>query len=103
MSNLKIRVGVLGTAKIGREQVIPALAQSQYVEVTAIASRDLNVARRVAEALGIAKAYGSYEELLSDAAIDAIYNPLPNNLTTRPCLHLLTMPSAICGCSRRFG
>src|SRR4051812_34284074 len=76
----KIRWGVLSTAKIGREKVIPATQLSETGVVTAIASRDLSQAQKVAQALGIAKAYGSYEELLSDPDVDAIYLPLPNHL-----------------------
>ncbi len=76
----KIRWGVLSTAKIGTKKVIPALQKGQYTTVTGIASRGLAKARASADALGIAKAYGSYEELLADPDIDAIYNPLPNHL-----------------------
>jgi predicted dehydrogenase len=61
-------------------QVIPAMQQSQLTAVTAIASRNLAKAREAASALNIPKAYGSYEELLADPEIDAIYNPLPNQL-----------------------
>jgi predicted dehydrogenase len=76
----KIRWGVLSTAKIGRELVIPAIQRSGRGVVAAIASRDRARAAAVAEALGIPKAYGSYAELLADPEIDAVYNPLPNNL-----------------------
>jgi predicted dehydrogenase len=76
----QIRWGVLSTAKIGRRQVIPATQKSQFGRVTAIASRDLARAKSVATELGIEKAYGSYQELLSDRNVDAIYNPLPNHL-----------------------
>src|SRR5436190_1219875 len=76
----KIRWGVLSTARIGTVQVIPAMQRGTYSEVTAIASRDLPRAEAEAQRLGIAKAYGSYEELLADPEIDAIYNPLPNEL-----------------------
>jgi predicted dehydrogenase len=76
----KLRWGVLSTAKIGLEHVIPAMQRGQLTTVTAIASRDLAKARQAASALGIATAYGSYEELLADPEIDAIYNPLPNHL-----------------------
>jgi len=76
----KIRWGVLSTAKIGIEKVIPAMQRSQRGEVTAIASRDKARAAAAAEKLGIAKAYGSYAELFADPDIDAVYNPLPNNL-----------------------
>ena len=76
----KLRWGVLSTAKIGREKVIPALQASQHNEVVAIYSRNLQNARATAESLGIAQAYGSYEAMLADPQIDAIYNPLPNHL-----------------------
>jgi predicted dehydrogenase len=76
----KIRWGVLGVAKIATVKVIPAMQRGQWSEVTAIASRDLDKARAAAAKLGIAKAYGSYEALLDDGDIDAIYNPLPNHL-----------------------
>ena len=76
----KVRWGVLGTAKIAVEKVIPAMQLGQHCWITGIASRSLENARTVAEKLGIAKAYGSYEELLSDPEIDAVYNPLPNHL-----------------------
>ncbi|MGD0891766.1 MAG: Gfo/Idh/MocA family oxidoreductase [Terracidiphilus sp.] len=75
-----IRWGVLSTAAIGLKKVIPGMQRGQYSRVTAIASRDLGTAQRAATALGIAAAYGSYEELLADPNIDAIYNPLPNQL-----------------------
>ncbi len=76
----KARWGILSTAKIGVEKVIPAMQQGEYTEVAAIASRDLERARSAGARLGIPKAYGSYELLLSDPDIDAIYNPLPNHL-----------------------
>jgi len=76
----KVRWGVLSTAKIGRVQVIPATNRGQCGTVAAIASRDLSRAKKVAAELGIEQAYGSYQELLADKKIDAIYNPLPNHL-----------------------
>jgi predicted dehydrogenase len=76
----KIRWGVLSTAAIGLKKVIPAMQRGVRSEVVAIASRDLARATRAASALGIAKAYRSYEELLADREIDAVYNPLPNHL-----------------------
>ena len=79
MSN-KLRWGVLSTAAIGLRKVIPAMQRGQYATVDAIASRDLARAREAADSLAIPRAYGSYEELLADPAIDAIYNPLPNQL-----------------------
>ena len=76
----KVRWGILSTAVIGTEKVIPAMQQAELCEVAAIASRDLDKARAAADELGIAAAYGSYEELLAAPDIDAIYNPLPNHL-----------------------
>jgi predicted dehydrogenase len=76
----KIRWGVLSTASIGVRKVLPGMQQGKYSEVVAIASRDLGKAREAAAKLGIPTAYGSYEELLEDVSIDAIYNPLPNQL-----------------------
>jgi predicted dehydrogenase len=76
----KLRWGVLSTANIGLKKVLPAMQQGQYSSVVAIASRDLGKAQQAAAALGIPTAYGSYEELLADPSIDAVYNPLPNQL-----------------------
>jgi predicted dehydrogenase len=76
----KLRWGVLGVANIAVVKVIPAMQRGQWSEVAAIASRDLAKAQRAARELGIPKAYGSYEALLADPEIDAIYNPLPNHL-----------------------
>ncbi len=78
--NKKIKWGILSTAKIGREKVIPALQNSRNCEVTAIASRNLEKANQTASALNIPVAYGSYEELIRDPNIDVIYIPLPNHL-----------------------
>lgn len=80
MSTKKVRWGILSTANIGMQKVTPAIQQSPHSEVVAIASRDLAKAEAAARQLGIAKAYGSYEELFADPEIDAIYNPLPNHL-----------------------
>jgi predicted dehydrogenase len=76
----KIRFGVLGVAKIATEKVIPAMMRGEFTTVTAIASRDRAKAESAATRLGIQTAYGSYEELLDDPQIDAVYNPLPNHL-----------------------
>jgi predicted dehydrogenase len=76
----KVRWGVLSTAAIGVKKVIPGMQLGQYSEIAAIASRGLDKAKAAADELGIAKAYGSYEELLADPEIDAIYNPLPNQM-----------------------
>jgi len=78
--NKKLRWGVLSTANIGLKKVLPAMQRGEYSSVTAIASRDLAKAQQAAASLGIPTAYGSYEELLADPKIDAIYNPLPNHL-----------------------
>ncbi len=74
----KVVWGVLSTARIGREKVIPAMQAAQYCDIRAIASRSLARAQQCATAMGIPRAYGSYEELVADPAIEAIYNPLPN-------------------------
>jgi len=76
----KVKWGVLSTAKIGWEKVIPAMQKGAHSEIAAIASRSLEQAQNVADRMGIAKAYGSYEALLADPEIEAIYNPLPNDL-----------------------
>ncbi len=78
--NRKVRWGILSTAAIGLTKVIPAMQRGDCTQVSAIASRDLNQAKQAAERLGIAKAYGSYDELLADNEIESIYNPLPNHL-----------------------
>jgi len=74
----KLRWGVLSTASIGVRKVLPAMQKGEYTTVAAIASRDLSKAQKVAASLGIPVAYGSYEELIADPNIDAIYIPLPN-------------------------
>src|ERR1700686_282549 len=76
----KVKGGVLGAASIAVRKVIPGMQQGEYCDVAAIASRDLAKARAAATTLKIGKAYGSYEELLADPEIEAIYNPLPNHL-----------------------
>ena len=75
-----VHFGIIGTAKIAIQKVIPAMQQSEHCRIAAIASRDLTRARAAAEALGIPRAYGSYAELLQDPEIEAVYNPLPNHL-----------------------
>lgn len=75
-----VRWGILSTAKIGLQKVIPAMQRSETCEIRAIASRDLAAAQSAARDLGIPVAYGSYDELLTDSEIEAIYNPLPNHL-----------------------
>lgn len=76
----KVRWGILSTANIALAKVIPAMQRSSWCRITAIASRDLSRAKDAARALQIPNAYGSYEELLADKAVEAIYNPLPNHL-----------------------
>jgi len=76
----KVRFGVLGAARIALEKVIPAMQRGQRTEVVAIASRDRHLASAAAEQLGLARFHGSYQELLDDPAIDAVYIPLPNHL-----------------------
>ena len=80
MTDIKpVRIGVLSTAKIGREKVIPGFRTTPWLEVAAIASRSDETARRTAADLGIGKAYGSYETLLADPDIEAVYIPTPND------------------------
>jgi predicted dehydrogenase len=76
----KVRWGVLGVARIATKKVIPGMQKGEWCEIAAIASRDLRKAQAAASELGIPKAYGSYEELLNDPEIEAVYNPLPNQL-----------------------
>jgi len=76
----KVRWGVLSSAKIGLEKVIPAMQKGEYCEITAMASQNLERGKAAAAQLGIPQAYGSYEELLADDNIDAVYIPLPNHL-----------------------
>jgi predicted dehydrogenase len=78
--NKKVAWGVLGVANIAVKKVLPAMQRGEWCEIAAIASRDLQKAERAAKELGIGKAYGSYEELLADPEIEAVYNPLPNHL-----------------------
>ena len=72
--------GIISTALIGTAKVIPAMQKSKHCRIQAIASRDLALAQKWAKELGIPRAYGSYEELLADREIEAVYNPLPNHL-----------------------
>src|SRR5262245_8767175 len=76
----QLRWGVLGAANIALQKVIPAMRATPRARVVAIASRDVEKARAAARSLEIPTAYGSYEELLADPNVDAIYNPLPNHL-----------------------
>ena len=76
----KINWGILSTAKIGIEKVIPAMQQGKLNEIVAIASRTHESAREAAKNLKIPKAYGSYQDLLDDTSIEAVYIPLPNHM-----------------------
>ena len=76
----RVRWGVLGAARIATVKVIPAMQRGQLCEITAIASRDHAKAEEAALKLGIPKAYGSYQEMLDDPEIEAVYNPLPNHM-----------------------
>jgi predicted dehydrogenase len=78
--NKKVKWGVLGVASIATRKVIPGMQKGDWSEIAAIASRDLTRAKSAAGQLGIQKAYGSYEDLIADREIEAIYNPLPNHL-----------------------
>jgi predicted dehydrogenase len=80
MAIQKVKWGVLGAASIAVRKVIPGMQTGAWSDVAAIASRDRKKAEQAAAKLGIAKAYGSYAELLADREIEAIYNPLPNHL-----------------------
>lgn len=80
MAQRKLRWGIIGCAGIAIRSVIPGIQQSERGEVVAVASRDESKAKQTAEKLGIPKAYGSYEALLADGEIDAVYIPLPNHL-----------------------
>ncbi|MCM3115366.1 Gfo/Idh/MocA family oxidoreductase [Neobacillus sp. MER 74] len=80
MTDSVINWGILGCASIAKEAVIPSIQQSKIGEVRAIASRDIEKAKKTAEQCGIPAAYGSYEDLLADPSIDAVYIPLPNHL-----------------------
>ena len=76
----KIRWGILGVARIATVKVIPAMQRGELCEIAGIASRDRTRAEEAARQLGIPKAYGSYEEMIADPEIEAVYNPLPNHL-----------------------
>lgn len=76
----KIKWGILSTAYIATEHVIPAMMKSEYCEILAIASRNHDKAKNLAGLYNIPRSYGSYEELLADDEIEAVYVPLPNHL-----------------------
>ncbi len=79
-SSRRLRWGVLSTAAIGRNRVIPAIQSAPHCEVVAIASRDPSAGARAAAELGIPTTHGSYEALLADPQVEAVYIPLPNHL-----------------------
>jgi len=76
----KVRWGVLGVANIATKKVIPAMQAGEWATILGIASRDLSKAEAAASQLGIQKSYGSYQDLLDDDDIEAVYIPLPNHL-----------------------
>jgi predicted dehydrogenase len=77
-----LRWGILSTADIARRKVVPGMRKADRCEVAAIASRDAGAAEKVAEELGIPRSHGSYDALLADPEVDAVYIPLPNHLHT---------------------
>ncbi|MDX2445474.1 MAG: Gfo/Idh/MocA family oxidoreductase [Bacteroidales bacterium] len=76
----KVKWGIMSAASIATEAVVPAMVKGEYCEVYAIASRNLTKAQQVASQFNISKSYGSYEDLLLDVLVEAVYIPLPNNL-----------------------
>jgi len=76
----KVVWGVLSTAKIGVNKVIPALKKSELIHVKGLASRNPDAAQSAVDDLKLDLAYGSYEDLLADPEVEVIYNPLPNHL-----------------------
>jgi predicted dehydrogenase len=75
-----VKWGIISTANIGVAKVIPGMLKSKDIDIVAISSRKKKTAEEWAGKLGIKKAYGSYEEMLADPEIEAVYNPLPNHL-----------------------
>jgi len=75
-----VRYGVLSTAQIARNNHIPAAKKAANTEIVVISSREKDRAVKWADELGIRKAYGSYDEVLTDPEVDAILNPLPNSM-----------------------
>ena len=76
----KINWGILSTAYIATEAVIPAMINSKYCNIKGIASRSYDKAKKVAKQFNIPKSFGSYQELLADKEIEAVYIPLPNHM-----------------------
>ena len=75
-----VKWGIISTANIGMEKVIPGMMKSRDIEIVAMSSRNLKSAKAAAAKLGIPKVYGTYEEMLADPEIEVVYNPLPNHL-----------------------
>ncbi len=92
MADAPVRWGILSTARIGTGKVIPAIQRAAGCQVVALASRDIARARTAAARLGIPRAHGSYQELLADPEVDAVYVPLPNHLH-----HEWTLAAAMAG------
>jgi len=92
----KVSWGILSTATIAVEQVIPAMQQGLYSDINAIASRKYDVAHKAAGHWGIPKAYGSYDALLADSDIEAIYIPLPNHMHVEWAIKVLEAGSMSC-------
>ncbi|MBQ3979468.1 MAG: Gfo/Idh/MocA family oxidoreductase, partial [Lachnospiraceae bacterium] len=80
MDTKKVTWGILGTANIARWATIPGMKKAGNCELYAIAGRSIAKAQSFAAQYGIEKAYGSYDELLADDAVQAVYIPLPNDL-----------------------
>ena len=75
-----IRWGILSSSSFAVAHIVPALLQCEGIELAAISSRSADTARALAAKLGFPRAHGSYQELIDDAEIDVVYNPLPNHL-----------------------
>jgi predicted dehydrogenase len=80
MSTRKLKWGVLGCAAFARSTAIPAMKLAESVELVGIASRSKEKAEAFAQEFGFTRTYGSYEEMLADPEIEAVYNPLPNGM-----------------------
>ena len=80
MTDTKLRFGILSTARIAQRALIPAIQAATNAELLAIASRTQARAEEVAQQFDIPRAYGSYEQLLQDPDVDAVYIPLPNSM-----------------------
>ena len=99
--NGPVRWGVISTANIGVAKVLPGMMKSKEIEIRAIASRTLPTARRWAKKLGIPVAYGSYEDMLNDPEIEAVYNPLPNHLHVPLTLEAAAARASTCSARSR--